>query len=328
VNDIPFLSVVIPTFNRAQQVQSALRSVLAQTYQDFEVIIIDDGSSDGTGEAIQKIVDSENTSGKQVRYFFQPNRGQSIARNKGADEARGEWIAFLDSDDVWLPEKLEWQVRAIDQFSNTCWACFTDARLIDNLGMDKRAFSDAGKCYEETLGVETGAVRTLVKRRDPFWTSTLLVQSDIFKQIGSFDPSINYAEDHDLMFRLSLVTPFCYVNKPLCVADRSKSPQGSTCRPWDNVEVRLRGSQAMLEKWLKLDSKLPLDVREIIIENLRQVYSAWANWYLEHEQYEEARQAVSKAVTYQLTTNLVVKWGLIRIAPGLAKKISPKMRVP
>jgi glycosyltransferase involved in cell wall biosynthesis len=323
----PFISVVIPTFNRALQVQAALKSVLAQTYREFEAIVVDDGSTDGTGEAIQKLISPQGNGAKQIRYFLQPNQGQSAARNKGTDEARGEWVAFLDSDDVWLPEKLEWQVRAIEQFKGKCSACITDARLVDNLGMDTTAFRESGKHYQETLGMDSEAVGNLVKCRDPFWVSTLLVCTDVVKQVGWFDPHIEYAEDHDFLFRLSLMTSFCYVNKPLSLIDRSKSPQGSNCRPWDQVEVRLRGSQSMFEKWLELDSKLPPDVRETIVQNLRHVYSAWTNWYLEHERYEEARQAVCKAIKYELTPKLAIKWILTYVAPSLARRVSPKMRV-
>lgn len=323
----PFVSIVIPTYNRARQVRAALKSVLAQTYPEFEAIVVDDGSTDGTGETIKQIVNLQGGSGRQVRYFFQSNQGQSAARNKGIGEARGEWVAFLDSDDVWLPEKLEWQVRAIEQFQGKCCACITDARLVDNLGMDTTAFRESGKRYEETLGIYPEAAGNLVKSRDPFWVSTLLVRTDVVKQIGWFDPHLEYAEDHDFLFRLSLVTSFCYVNKPLSLIDRSKSPQGSKCRPWDKVDVRLRGSQSMFEKWLDLDSKLPPDVRETIVQSLRHVYSAWTNWYLEHERYGEARLAVCKAIKCELTTKLAIKWTLTHVAPGFARRISPKMRV-
>jgi glycosyltransferase involved in cell wall biosynthesis len=327
VSYTPLVSVVIPTFNRVQQVQAALMSVLAQTYPEYEVIVIDDGSTDGTGEAIQRLINQQGENGKQVRYFFQPNQGQSTARNKGIDEARGEWVAFLDSDDVWLPGKLERQVRAIEEFKGKCCACITDARLIDNLGMDTTAFRRSGKRYEETLGIDPEASATLVKYRDPFWVSTLLVRTDVVKQVGGFDPDIKYAEDHDCFFRLSLATSICYANEPLCLLDRSQSPQGGICRPWDKVEVRLRGSQSMLEKWLKLDSKLQPDLRKTIVQNLRHVHSAWTNWYLEHERYEEAREAVSKAVKYEFTSKLAIKWALTHFAPRFARRVSPRMRV-
>jgi len=171
------------------------------------------------------------------------------------------------------------------------------------------------------------AVGNLVKSRDPFWVSTLLVRTDLVKQVGWFDPDLHYAEDHDFLFRLSLATSFCYVNKPLSLIDRSQSPQGSICRPWDQVEVRLRGSQSMFEKWLKLDSEVPPDVRKTVVQNLREINSAWTNWYLEHERYQEARQAVSRAIKCQLTSKLAIKWMLTQVAPSFARRISPKMRV-
>jgi len=325
VNQGPLVSVVIPTFNRVRQVQAAVRSVLAQTYRELEVIVVDDGSTDGTGQALQALINQEGCSGKRIRYLVQPNRGQSTARNAGIEEARGEWVAFLDSDDIWLPGKLEWQVRALEKFRDKSCACITDARLVDSLGMDTSAFRKSGKPYEEAMGIDFEAVTTLVKYRDPFWLSTLLVRTDVVKELGSFDTQLGYAEDHDFLFRLSLVTSLCYVNKPLASLDRSKSPEGSNCRPWDGVEVRLRGSQSMFEKWLK-DSKLSPDVRKAVIQSLRQVYSAWANWYLEHEQYEEAKQAVYRAMKCELTTKLAIKWTLTHLAPRLARRISPKMR--
>ncbi len=327
MSDRHFISVVIPTFNRALQVQAALKSVLAQTYPEFEAIVVDDGSTDGTCEALQELISQHGDTGKPIRYFFQPNQGQSVARNKGIAEARGEWIAFLDSDDVWLPEKLDWQVRAIEQFGKRCCACITDARLTDNLGKDTTAFLVSGTRFDNTLGEYPGVPEILAKCRDPFWVSTLLASTDVVKHIGSFDADIGYAEDHDFLFRLSLATSFCYVNKPLALLNRSKSPQGSICRPWDNVDVRLRGSRSMFEKWLTLDPRLSQEVRKTLVQNLRHVHSAWANWYLEHQQYQEAREAVSKAMSYEFTSRLAVKWALTRFAPRFASRFSPRMKV-
>ena len=323
----PFISVVIPTFNRAHQVQAALRSVLAQTYDEFEVIVVDDGSTDTTRQEVERLIAEHNGTGKQIRFFTQPNQGPSAARNKGIAEARGDWIAFLDSDDQWLPEKLEWQLCAIEKFNDKCAACITDARVVDNLGMNIMVFRESGKMYEDHLGTDPQATETLVTTREPFCVCTLLVRADIVKQVGCFDPGIGYAEDHDFLFRLSLATCFCYVNVPLLVIDRSKSPAGSNCRPWDRVEVRLRGSQMMFDKWLSLDSQLPPGVRKTLVRNLRNLHSAWANWYLEHDQYHEARKSVRTAVKYQFTPQLAIKWVLTQVAPTVAKRISPKMRV-
>ena len=192
--------------------------------------------------------------------------------------------------------------------------------------MDTRAFQSRGERLRETMGKDPDALKGLAG----FATlrmSTLLVRTEMARQVGKFDVYLNYAEDHDFLFRLALATTFCYVHRPLCVIDRSKSPQGSNCRPWDQVEVRLRGSQVMFEKWLKLDIQLPADVRKILIHNLRHVYSAWTNWYLEQGRYVEARQAVSRALEYELTVALAIKWALTKVAPTLARRISPRMTV-
>src|SRR5215470_7379907 len=106
----PKVSVVIPTYNRAAKVQKGIRSALAQTFSDLEVIVVDDGSADDTGKVLAEAF------GDRIRYCYQSNQGASAARNKGITEARGEWIAFLDSDDEWEHDKLEWQFQALQQF--------------------------------------------------------------------------------------------------------------------------------------------------------------------------------------------------------------------
>src|SRR5580692_1260134 len=122
----PKVSVVIPTYNRATKVPVGIKSVLAQTFSDLEVIVVDDGSSDGTGQILSDIF------GDRIRYIAQPNQGASVARNRGVEEARGEWVAFLDSDDIWEKDKLEWQFKALEQFSPQCAGCYTDVRFFNH----------------------------------------------------------------------------------------------------------------------------------------------------------------------------------------------------
>src|ERR1700733_13528165 len=120
----PYVSVIIATLNRANLIRNAIDSVLAQTYRDFELIIADDGSTDDTGAVVGEYRKSSATP-DQIRYFYQEHRGKSVALNHAIAMARGKWIAFLDSDDAWAPEKLEWQFRALAEYPDS-GVCFTD----------------------------------------------------------------------------------------------------------------------------------------------------------------------------------------------------------
>ena len=110
----PLVSVVIPTYNRAWVIKEAVDSVLAQDYKDFELIIVDDGSTDNTSDVLASY-------GEDVRVLFQENRGVSAARNRGVAEASGHFVAFLDSDDLWLPKKLSIQVEFFSKTPDAFW---------------------------------------------------------------------------------------------------------------------------------------------------------------------------------------------------------------
>ena len=322
----PLVSVVIPTYNRVQQTIAAIESVLAQTYPHFEIIVVDDGSTDGSGEAIERLLRQRTNGRHQLFLLRQPNQGASAARNTGIAKARGEYIAFLDSDDYWVPEKLEWQMRALEQFNNECGVCFTDARLVNNTGLDVSSFQVHGRNYKQTMGIDRDATKSLAASFSGFWVSSLLVRADIVRQVGGFSPDISFVEDRDLHFRLSLVTSIAYVNKQLIQTDRNPSPPGSTCRPWDQAEVQFRQQQHMLEKWLRTDIALPPDLRRIIERHLGALHSHRANWHLENGRYPEAREAVSDAVKYKITLGTTVKWALTWFAPAFARRIAPKTR--
>jgi glycosyltransferase involved in cell wall biosynthesis len=327
VSDKPLISVVIPTYNRALQTIAAIESVLAQTYPNFEIIVVDDGSTDGSGEAIQRFISQRTNGCHQILFFSQPNQGASIARNMGISKARGEYIAFLDSDDIWLHEKLEWQMQALEQLKNECGVCVTDARLVNKSGMDiSSSFRAHGKHYEQTIGIDRDATKSIAKSFCGVWLSTLLARADLLQRIGGFSPDISFVEDRDLHFRLSLVTSIAYVNKPLIRTDRTPTPPGSKCRPWDNPEVQFRQQQYMLEKWLRMTAPLPPDVRRTVKRALGALYSQQANWHLEYGRYPEARQAVSRAVKHRIRPGLIVKWALTWLTPAIARKITPKTR--
>jgi glycosyltransferase involved in cell wall biosynthesis len=322
-----FISVVIPTYNRADQVLFAINSVLAQTYREFEIVVVDDGSTDRTAEHIERLISTiseDEQPAQKIRYFYQSNKGTSEARNKGIAEAKGNWIAFLDSDDIWLPAKLEWQVRAIERFEESCGTYFTDARLIDRVGLNTTAFEHAGRAYQDIMGLIADPLPTLAKAFGGTWLQTFVVRSDLIRKIGGFDADIQFCEDHDLMFRLALNTAFCYINRPLVVIERTNTniDPAMPARRWDRMNFRLRNQQYMYEKWLQLHEEYPTEVRQIIIENLRAVHSSWANWYLETGQIDHARRAVSAALKYRMTPQLAAKWVLTWTAPRIARKVT------
>jgi glycosyltransferase involved in cell wall biosynthesis len=327
MNYRPLISVVIPSYNRARSSITAIDSVLKQTYSFHEVIFVDDGSTDQTSEVVRQFLRDKCIGLDKVRQFYQQNAGQSIARNNGIAEAKGEWIAFLDSDDAWLPEKLERQVRALDQFEGRCGACFTDANLLINLGLNKTAFEAAGRKYAREVGIDTEGIRPLAKAFGGPWVQTLVARTDLVRQIGGFDADLHFAEDYDFIFRLFLVTDSCYVNIPLAQIDRTGAPGAETCRDWDRLEFRLKAQQRMFEKWLKIDPPLPPDVLLSVRQNLRAVHSSWANWCLENRQYKEARQQAGRAVQYEFTSALALKWTLTTIAPWIARRLAPKSKV-
>jgi glycosyltransferase involved in cell wall biosynthesis len=201
----PRVSVVIPTYNRARMVRRAIESVLAQNYPNLEVIVVDDGSVDGTRDVVAAM-------GEQVRYEWQPNAGASSARNRGWALAKGVYVAFLDSDDVYLPGKLHEQVQYMRQRPSTvlvyCWFSIVDEAGRVRLGRRCRL---------------TGNVaRKLVAQcmRGPLATPTVMVCRRALAATGGFDESMRLSEDIDLWCRLARLGPIGLVPEVLVQVNR------------------------------------------------------------------------------------------------------------
>ncbi|TFH00832.1 MAG: glycosyltransferase family 2 protein [Calditrichales bacterium] len=191
------ISVVIPTYNRCGLLKRAIHSVLDQTRLPDEIILVDDGSTDGTGPFI-----TANFPG--VRYFYQENQGVSSARNKGIEIARGNWIAFLDADDQWLPSKLQDQVDALS-INTDARFCHTDEIWIRNgrrVNPMQKHQKFGGDIFEKCL---------------PYCIispSTTLIHQSLFEQYGQFDPHLPVCEDYDLWLRICAFEPVCFIPEP------------------------------------------------------------------------------------------------------------------
>ena len=212
----PKISVVIPTFNRADLVTGAVESVLAQTEPNIEVIVVDDGSTDDTREKL-------GTFGDRIIAIRQENIGVSSARNRGIRAARGEWVAFLDSDDRWQPRKLESQLQCLQKIE--AGVCFT------------RCAADDGELIRDIDGLAVVKDGVFCLLQNPLdlvgrkgWHPALpsmLVRKDLLMQAGMFDESLFAAEDTHLVYRLAFMTRFAYVDEPLAVVARTP-PDGLT----------------------------------------------------------------------------------------------------
>lgn len=316
----PKVSVVIPTYNRAGTVPRAIESVLAQTVTDLEVIVVDDGSSDETGKILRELF------GDRIRYYSQTNQGASVARNKGVEEARGEWIAFLDSDDLWEREKLEWQLKALEQFGPECGVCYTDVRFFNHPETQTMFQIAEGEYrHEGTRGVNRDVLQRLVRPGGAGMVvclSSLVARADVVRKTGKFDPQLLYSQDSEFMFRLAMVTGFCYVNRPLVWFDRSPAEirHVGISSEWNKLEFWLQDSQRRLEGLMHLSEGQPTKVRNVVRGQLAAVHNGWASWYLETGQYGKAREAVSRAAHLDLTFKIGVKWLLTWMSPRLARQ--------
>jgi len=205
----PLVSVVIPTFNRAATISAAIQSVLQQTYRDIEVIVVDDGSTDETPEVLRRFED-------RVRVLRQLNAGPSAARNRGVAASRGSLLAFLDSDDVWLPEKIERQVALFSNGGNAISCCVCNATLTGLSTLRGTSFEVAGIATSIESGYWRNPAQVLATRFLLF-NQVMVVRRDAFEKIGGFRDDLWLLEDYDLALRLSLLGAWGIVGKPLVI---------------------------------------------------------------------------------------------------------------
>ena len=241
------VSVVIPTYNRVARLPDAIHSALEQTLVPLEVIVVDDGSTDDTAAACASF-------GSTVRYIRQANQGVAVARNRGAAESRGDLIAFLDSDDLWMPNKLEVGAAAFAADSAIGWLT-TSYDVIDAQGSrieSRRGFGGALPLFR-TLGISpdeffasymerrvvvAAGSEHIVYSGDAYlplflgnfaFPSAAMIRRDVFATSGGFDPSFRVAQDNEFFHRVSATTTAAIVMSPLMLY-RAAGPASLTFR--------------------------------------------------------------------------------------------------
>lgn len=196
---MPLVSVIIPVFNGEKTIQETIESVLSQTITDFELLVINDGSQDRTVEIVECISDS------RIKVFSYPNAGQSMSRNRGIEIAKGDYISFIDADDLWTPDKLETQLNAL-QGNPKAGVAYSWTDWIDE---------SSQLLGKGSYNTEQGEVFTKILLNDFVANgSNVLIRRDALTEVGGFDPSVTPAEDWDLWLRLAARYEFVAVRSP------------------------------------------------------------------------------------------------------------------
>jgi glycosyltransferase involved in cell wall biosynthesis len=210
------ISVVIPTFNRAQFVVKAIDSVLSQSFVSHEIIVIDDGSTDATQAVLARYA------GK-VRYYYQENAGVSSARNAGVRQARGEWVTFLDSDDEWSTDYLRAQVVNAKNFPAAV-AHLTNAVTIYPDGLRLNQFAETGlsEQFRSSQCLFLRRPLRFILKYSPWFIQTAMLRRDVLIKIGPFEEGLSIAEDIDIIARAALEGPFTIDRRELVQVYRRK----------------------------------------------------------------------------------------------------------
>ncbi len=206
----PTVTVVIPTHNLALHLPEAIASVRSQQWPNLELIVIDDGSTDETGRVLANLARDGG-----LNWFRQDKAGAAAARNRGIKAATGDWIAFLDADDVWLPDKLATQFKALEKVGADF--SFTDSRLRFANGQERDL-----QCQ-----VLKGPLMPQLITGNLFGTPTVIVRRRCFERVGFFDEQLRTGEDWDMWLRLASAFTHAWVPEPLCLVSASTSPKFS-----------------------------------------------------------------------------------------------------
>ncbi|MDI6883463.1 MAG: glycosyltransferase [Patescibacteria group bacterium] len=195
----PLVSIVIPTYNKAKHIKKAIGGVLSQTYQNLEVIVIDDGSTDNTQEVVKSFNDP------RIIYIWQENKGPAAARNTGIKKTQGKYIAFLDSDDFWLKEKLEKQVRFLEENPE-----------VGLLGSGCYQLDEKGEVIgEKIFPAENKVLQKILIKYNPFIQSSVILRKEVFDRMGKYDENFLQSEDYELWLRIAKSHKIANLSEPL-----------------------------------------------------------------------------------------------------------------
>ncbi|MBW4520389.1 MAG: glycosyltransferase [Scytolyngbya sp. HA4215-MV1] len=273
---MPSVSIVVPAYNAERTILETIRSIQAQTFSDFELIVINDGSTDQTLQRLDTVEDT------RLKVFSYENGGLPVARNRGIQRSTGEFISFIDADDLWTPDKLELQLKALQEHPDAgvaySWTAFIDEQ--------STVFH-----YNDPIWYEGNVYHDLLLKCFIANGSNILVRQECVKAVGEFDPSLRSTEDWEYYLRLASQYPFVLVPKHQILYRRSASSMTSKVTVMEkyNLLVAERAFQSAPQEFQYLKN-----------QSLSNIYIFITKICLEHEcnkdGVKQARSKLAKAI--------------------------------
>ncbi len=301
---MPKVSIIIPAFNADNFIAETIESVLAQTYLSYEIIVVDDGSQDNTMDVVWPYRD-------MVNYIRQENGGPSRARNRGIHEATGEYVAFLDADDLWMAHKLEKQVAFMDDHPHVGF-CFADSVLFDASGEEQMTFFMTKTVLPTLPFIQEKGGRILSRKvhQDLLYenfivTASIMIRKEAFSDEDWFDECLFAAEDFDLWFRLAALSQGGYI--PESLVKKRKHETNISSRNERLLMNRVK-SRKKVYGLVKVRDDISQDAKRHYRAKLLSTYSDLARLYLVHGRAESAKNVCREAFQIGLQGDLVVPW--------------------
>ncbi|MGB3209612.1 MAG: glycosyltransferase family A protein [Desulforhopalus sp.] len=265
------VSVIIPVYNNSLYVGEAIESVLNQSFTDYEIIIVDDGSAEDIEGAVRQYLDKNN----KIRFVRQENQGPGPARNTGIRMAKGKWIAFLDSDDIWCPDKLEKQIAYLKEHPDTL---VSGGRQELDCRSGHPVLMDTVSHFENLIS-RADTLTYLLEIPYLCAPSSLVLSKKVLDDVGLFDESLTTVEDDDLVFRL--VRKYSFYSVPDVVVYRRKHNENITTTL--SLENRIRNKYKVTKKTLSLidDSEINKNKKDILgywTEEFARRHVYWKNY--------------------------------------------------
>ncbi|MFW9879369.1 MAG: glycosyltransferase family 2 protein [Candidatus Thorarchaeota archaeon] len=311
------ISIIIPTYNRASFLMQAIESVLVQTYQSFEILIVDDFSKDNTKTIVQNY--ATRFGDQKIKYIKNvKKKGVSGARNTGVNYAKGRYVAFLDSDDRWDKDYLRLKMEMLNKFQDL------DVLLSDNnfFGEVEKGYMSApytqevfqenfwDKRSEELLVANISIIPFLLERGSPFRSPSLILKKELLSIVGLFNENMTYYEDADLILRCFCSGKVGYLKRKLC---RIRRHNNNVDNMVDN-DIKATANLTLVKNIVDYAIKNDIPINKSVLKTaLRNAYIRRATTYFYYGKLEESKKSILKSIKIKMCPKAIIRFLLLNV---------------